>query len=510
MKKPILVITALFYSILAFAQTGIGTTSPNSTLDIRGSLSLNNRPFTASTAATSTDNTLIFTGATAATVTLPDAGTCTGRVYIIKNASTTNPVPVLTIATTSSQTIDAGMFWLLNDSKEMVTVISNGTNWDVAASGPVKTRTNYVLVQSAADLPAAVGGVITLAANTTYEVNGTIMLTDKINLNGCYLVGMDANNDKLIYTPSTGELFTGTKGGTLKTLTLAAVTPGSKLFNLDMGATENLIVRDNIIANCNNIGLVKGGYIIFFSVINYSGNTNGITYQDNSILLLDNTGWFPNNSNTYEKFVGTFDVIEKLGGFSYTVASGVAFDVTGITLINQTGNLKNTAFTGSGTNVNGTFSSKWEVESPGIATEKDDVATGNLYLVAPVVTPISGANVPAKVLGTTTAVGLFRVSSTASNRLTYTGNKTRRFAIIASLSVTAQAANKNFSFYIYKNGVKITESEQAMRLSSGVDVCSLTISCTLQLVKNDYIEVWAANTSDDSDLTIETLNLTIR
>jgi hypothetical protein len=78
------------------------------------------------------------------------------------------------------------------------------------------------------------------------------------------------------------------------------------------------------------------------------------------------------------------------------------------------------------------------------------------------------------------------------------------------LSVTAQSANKNFSFYIYKNGVKITESEQAMRLSSGVDVGSLTISCTLQLVKNDYIEVWAANTSDASDLTIETLNLTIR
>jgi len=31
---------------------------------------------------------------------------------------------------------------------------------------------------SAADLPAPVGGIITLAAGTTYEVNGTVTLTE--------------------------------------------------------------------------------------------------------------------------------------------------------------------------------------------------------------------------------------------------------------------------------------------------------------------------------------------
>jgi hypothetical protein len=379
-------------------------------------------------------------------------------------------------------------------------------------SGPSKQRTNHVIIRSASDLPAASGGIITLVAGTLYEINGTIVLSDKINLNGCYLVGRDANNDKLIYTPGSGELFTGTKGGTIRLLTLVANTTGSKLFNLDMTSTENLIVRDAIIANCKDVGLVKGGYITFFSVINYTGNTNGITYQNNANLLLDNTAWFPTNSGTFEKIIGTFDVIEKLGGFSQSTLtnSATAFDVSGITTINEAASLKNTSFMGTGTRVNGTFSKKWEVESPGINTEKDDVSTGNLYLTASTNTTFTGTDIPTKVLCSTTPASLFRVTSPVSNRLTYDGTKSKRFQVIGSLSVTSQSANKYFSFYIVKNGVVLPESKQAMRLSSGVDKGSVTLSCTIQLAANDYVEVWVENNSDNSYVTIETLNLAIK
>ncbi len=379
-------------------------------------------------------------------------------------------------------------------------------------SAPSKQRTNHVIVRTAADFPAASGGVVTLAAGTLYEINGTIVMTNKINLNGCYLVGRDANNDKLVYASSSGELFTGTKGGTLRTLTLVANITGAKLFNLDMSSTENLIVRDAIIASCKDVGLVKGGYITFFSVINYSGNTNGIIYQDISNLFVDNTAWFPTNQGTFEKFSGTFDIVEKLGGFCQPMSatSGVGLDITGITAINEAGSLKNTAFMGTGTKVNGSFSSKWEVEAAGIPTEKDDVSAGNLYLTSSTATNFTAVNTATKVVCTTSPVSLFRVSSPANNRLTYTGSKSRSFQVICSLSLTSQSANKYYSFYIVKNGVVLPESRQAMRLSSGIDKGSVTLSCTIPLSANDYIEVWAENNSDVSAMTVESLNLAIK
>jgi|KBSSwiS6_1023812.scaffolds.fasta_scaffold01478_3 hypothetical protein len=125
-KKAHLLLPIVLCCSIGFAQTGIGTTSPNSTLDIRGSLSNNFRSFTASTTA-ATDHTLAFTGTSAATLTLPDATTITGRVYVVKNASSN--ASTLTIATTSSQTIDGLSSWSLTQTNKSVTLISNGSNW---------------------------------------------------------------------------------------------------------------------------------------------------------------------------------------------------------------------------------------------------------------------------------------------------------------------------------------------------------------------------------------------
>ena len=134
MKKTLLVVLISLSCFISYAQLGIGTTTPNSTLDVRGSLSLNYRSFGSSTTVSATDNTLNFTGSAAATVTLPTAVTCTGRTYIIKNASTTGPTPVVTIVTTASQTINNGATWLLDEAGETITVTSNGSNWEVVST----------------------------------------------------------------------------------------------------------------------------------------------------------------------------------------------------------------------------------------------------------------------------------------------------------------------------------------------------------------------------------------
>ena len=144
MKKSITTVMALFCAILSFAQVGVGTVTPNSTLDVRGSISTNYRAFTTATTATATDHLLVFTGTTATTITLPTAVGCDGRSYMIKNASTTGPTPALTIATTSAQTIDAAGSWTLTSVNETITLVSNGANWMVAAQSlPGGSGTNW-------------------------------------------------------------------------------------------------------------------------------------------------------------------------------------------------------------------------------------------------------------------------------------------------------------------------------------------------------------------------------
>jgi hypothetical protein len=387
----------------------------------------------------------------------------------------------------------------------------SGTKW-LAVQSSANVRSNYVLVKSASDLPAPVGGIITLAAGTTYEVNGTITLTSKINLNGCYLIGTDATNDKLVYTPSSGELFTG-KGGSVKTLTLTAATTGAKLFNVDMAATETMLVRDCNVIGCKDVGLVKGGNVVFFSVINYAGNTTGITYQNNTTLLLDNTAWFSTNGGTFEKLVGTFNLIEKLGGFSQPMSanSATALDVSGITSITEGGNLKNTAFIGTGTKVTGTFSKKWEVEAAGLNTEKDAVATGTLYISSNSNTNIPSANTPAKVAGTTTATELARFTSPTNNRLMYDGTKTRTFIVTAAMSASGTSGTYVYSFYIYKNGVQIPASRQRTKVySASGDIQVVSLVTTVTLTPGDYIEVWTENNESSIDINVQNMTLSIK
>lgn len=60
------------------------------------------------------------------TATLPTAASNTGKTFIIKNSGT----GVLTLATTSSQTIDGATTRTMNEH-DSVTVVSNGSNWVV-------------------------------------------------------------------------------------------------------------------------------------------------------------------------------------------------------------------------------------------------------------------------------------------------------------------------------------------------------------------------------------------
>ncbi len=126
MKNLLTSLLLIIPGLASIAQVGVGTTTPNSTLDVKGSLAINYRAFSTSSTA-GTDHTMVFTGTSPATLTLPDATSVQGRVYWIKNASSN--ASALTIATTSAQTIDGAASWTLSQTYKVVAVVSNGANW---------------------------------------------------------------------------------------------------------------------------------------------------------------------------------------------------------------------------------------------------------------------------------------------------------------------------------------------------------------------------------------------
>lgn len=108
-------------------KLGIMTTMltvPTSDLTVNGSLGLAYVAKTGAYGIGASDYTIDCTSGTF-TVTLPTAASITGRIYVIKNSG----AGVITVATTSSQTIDGSTTYTLNTQYQSITVQSNGSNW---------------------------------------------------------------------------------------------------------------------------------------------------------------------------------------------------------------------------------------------------------------------------------------------------------------------------------------------------------------------------------------------
>lgn len=133
--------TSLFYglAVLSFLlpvsviqaqnEIGINTASPKSDFEINGSFAKKVTVVTTNTTLDETHSIVICNNAgTAMTITLPTATTCAGRVYTIKKGTSTTDI---TIATSSSQTIDGASSLVLSDQYVTETLISNGTEWKI-------------------------------------------------------------------------------------------------------------------------------------------------------------------------------------------------------------------------------------------------------------------------------------------------------------------------------------------------------------------------------------------
>lgn len=108
---------------------GIGTTA-HTRLHVAGPIATALATKTAAYTITATDSTILADATGGAfTVTLPTAVGITGRLYTVKKIDSSGNV--VTVGTTSSQTIDPATTYALSTQWAAVRVVSNGANWFV-------------------------------------------------------------------------------------------------------------------------------------------------------------------------------------------------------------------------------------------------------------------------------------------------------------------------------------------------------------------------------------------
>lgn len=135
-KSSNLNVFVISFSFLSFlisnAQVGINTITPNSTLEVNGSVGQKITSIAGDTTLDATYNTIVCNnGSTAITINLPTAisPACNGRIYNFKKGTSSSAS--VTIDGYSTETIDGVSTFLLSDDQGAVSITSDGTEWKI-------------------------------------------------------------------------------------------------------------------------------------------------------------------------------------------------------------------------------------------------------------------------------------------------------------------------------------------------------------------------------------------
>ncbi len=386
---------------------------------------------------------------------------------------------------------------------------------DWAAIGSQLTRVvDYVIVDSTAKLPQSVSGVITLEDNTTYFFTTTIDLLGSRLVCGqnTTILGGSSENCRIKSTGLTGT---------------ALITSAWSLPIRSIAFEADIVFNLNANGNANQA-------LDWFGVNVIDSNTVG-TIANYTNFIASDCGFLNTQGLTFDGSVGTIGFAQtifdcKAGGTSIIIPSTATITrrfriiysafviLSGETGINVSSSatipvegyiLDTVNFSGGGTYTTGvayTDNKALFSNNRGINNSAEIAYyTMNNNATA---TTVASSGVAYKIAGTTTSQAVTQKFTNTDNRATYTGAITRAFSVSAVLSCTS-GNNNQIGLYIAKNGTILTESEVYITTGGSGRAEGGKIQAILQLVTNDYIEIFVENSTTAANITVTELSVIV-
>lgn len=367
---------------------------------------------------------------------------------------------------------------------------------------------NLVIVTSASDLPAAVGGVITLESGMTYMLAGDIDLAgDRIVCDGpLAIVGGSSETCSLSSAGLSDPLITSAYGLPMRNISITAA-HALNLVSADPQAALNWAGVNFV--NCETVGTIAG----YGNVI-----ANYCAFINSANLTIDT---YVNTASFFQcVFDGRAGQTSVKAFNTLTVGRRIRFAYCALVVgpgevgIDADPNapaegfiLDSVNFSGGGSYVEDMTSSDNRArftDCRGIVNS----AQIAFYSMAgnAVATDLTGT-APAKVAGTTTDSGITQKFTHTSNRATYSGALTRTFKITAQATCTSGNTNQ-VTFYIAKNGAVIPETASGITTSGSGKAENVGGMGIVELSAGEYVEVWVSNASG-KDVTVIDLSVIV-
>lgn len=400
--------------------------------------------------------------------------------------------------------------------------IQAGTGITVSGSGgiiqisesttPGTTKTVFVYTES--DLPTPSLGIITLADDTEYRFLNDVSTSNRFIMgDNCVISAADEGLISLTYT-GTGVMFTAADKTSSNFTGIKLSCPSGTCFDMSSTTGNDSFFMSNCDVVCDTIGDLDGMAFNYIRNCQIIATNTGLSFANAHLAFLCYNTYFNLSTATTAKAIdlgtATFTAIH-IDVLLFNMDAATSYCISGAA---ASANLVATGFAtvircqqlGSSTFLENIseYDDKWEFALNANAINSKDLA---LATHAGATIAIGAAATPVIVGATWAQQDMHRFTHTISGRWTYTGKGTN-VDITASISADIVTGTDNVTFFLYKDGVQITNSAITREFTAG-NIGNMSLIWNLQLETNDYIELWVQNDDTAVDVIIDSIVMRI-